>query len=1021
LLLLLKSPNVLLARPLLGGPEPFDKPLAKVADFGLSARLYGLSFMRVTSTRGDGALNELNEAEAEAASSSNDPAAAAAAKARADAAAAAAGGGGNNNLVNLNPTWAAPEVLQAKPYTTQSDVYSMGIVLWELITHEHPFQSEVKMEYFIRGYVLDGGRPTIPDGVPPDYERLVRSCWHADPAQRPTFIEIVERLIDLACDLAPDLAAALGGGGCLSNADDSPMARSVAVRESLSPPPLSDERASGGAAGAVATPPPPHISVTSVAAAASDDAAALAVALVTGGNARDTMRSSMMAMQLLPGGDGLMDSAGLEVSPRSSVSPCSSPRGGGSAASLLSAPSPVTAVPPDEAKGDMLRRFEIAAVVGEDTVAAAASIECVWQRDEDAPQCGSCSRKFTFTLRRHHCRRCGFIFCGSCLERRPEYTCVRCCVTLDRKRAAEKRLTKHTTRSRLSRSADMRVRDMALAHGRYLWLAFESGRVALAVLDHVAVATASTDRREPLFLHCKPFDRHHASVDAAVFHARANATWTGSADGVVQVWRGQPVDPSTVIETMARKRGWLNVVNARAGAPHPRRMWVVLENGQLAWFKHRRVGSPAGQVHVGDVRSLNASRTGIVIRYVSLGQGGLFELHLEPAASSSKEQSNQHASAAGDGGGAAGSAGADDALSSKSTRGASRVLFDWYIQLQRITVTYKEIHRRRDVASTEAPAPAAPASASASASASSSSGVSLNRTVADGQLVPLVRQAISNSGITALSVIDGRVWSATCDVRMVEWAIDERADQTGLRPDLKTRLVALRQLTLSATPRIEQLPALIGMPASVGHIVVVPVGTELYVVSGRRDKKININASRCVESPHKSTITSAIKTHSDFVADTALLSSPRNASHDGAAVAAERTSRSRSSRSSSSSSSSELVPVANVSIEIELAAISDAQRPLELWTGDGMGTVCTWDPLTFKPLATMSVPHPIIAMVQLGPQVWIATTGGICRFDVSSKVALPSVDLDSASINALLAHSSQFLWAASHASLYFCG
>lgn len=38
----------------------------------------------------------------------------------------------------------------------------------------------------------------------------------------------------------------------------------------------------------------------------------------------------------------------------------------------------------------------------------------IWQPDQEAPECGSCGRPFTFFYRRHHCRMCGKVVCGSC-------------------------------------------------------------------------------------------------------------------------------------------------------------------------------------------------------------------------------------------------------------------------------------------------------------------------------------------------------------------------------------------------------------------------------------------------------------------------------------------------------------------------------------------------------------------------------------------------------------------------------
>eukprot|EP00887_Chlorella_sp_A99_P002763 scaffold6.g2763.t1 len=94
-----------------------------------------------------------------------------------------------------NPRWVAPEVLDGKDYSTASDVYAMGVILWELLTSRLPWEAEGVWR--IAALVRDGQRPPIP---PPeecagfvacaDYVRLMTACWAQDPAARPTFDDV---------------------------------------------------------------------------------------------------------------------------------------------------------------------------------------------------------------------------------------------------------------------------------------------------------------------------------------------------------------------------------------------------------------------------------------------------------------------------------------------------------------------------------------------------------------------------------------------------------------------------------------------------------------------------------------------------------------------------------------------------------------------------------------------------------------------------------------------------------------
>ena len=103
-----------------------------------------------------------------------------------------------------NPDWLAPEVLLGKPYTNASEVYSFGIVLWELISNQHPFDEFSFSFNFQKAEAIchDLIRPTIPAGTPENYAKLITSCWDPDPEARPTFDYVqskIDEMITLCC------------------------------------------------------------------------------------------------------------------------------------------------------------------------------------------------------------------------------------------------------------------------------------------------------------------------------------------------------------------------------------------------------------------------------------------------------------------------------------------------------------------------------------------------------------------------------------------------------------------------------------------------------------------------------------------------------------------------------------------------------------------------------------------------------------------------------------------------------
>ena len=87
-----------------------------------------------------------------------------------------------------SPVWSAPEVLRGEPYDESADVYSFGIVLWEIISRERPYPGQHPMQLIGRiAYQKPSMRPPIPDCENSDLIDLMIRCWHDDPGVRPTF------------------------------------------------------------------------------------------------------------------------------------------------------------------------------------------------------------------------------------------------------------------------------------------------------------------------------------------------------------------------------------------------------------------------------------------------------------------------------------------------------------------------------------------------------------------------------------------------------------------------------------------------------------------------------------------------------------------------------------------------------------------------------------------------------------------------------------------------------------------
>jgi sterile alpha motif and leucine zipper containing kinase AZK len=88
--------------------------------------------------------------------------------------------------------WAAPEVLQHDCHSLASDVFSFGIVLWEVWTSREPFEGVPKIR--IARDVMSGVRLDIPSEVPSTLSNLIQSCWETDPSMRPDMRRVLRVL-----------------------------------------------------------------------------------------------------------------------------------------------------------------------------------------------------------------------------------------------------------------------------------------------------------------------------------------------------------------------------------------------------------------------------------------------------------------------------------------------------------------------------------------------------------------------------------------------------------------------------------------------------------------------------------------------------------------------------------------------------------------------------------------------------------------------------------------------------------
>ena len=100
--------------------------------------------------------------------------------------------------VPLPMRWMAPESLEDNEFSTASDVWSFGVVMWEMNNPSRIPYDDIKDSTRVGIKLHKGLRLPIPKEYPPKVERIMKACWQEEPAMRPSFSLIAQLLTSFA-------------------------------------------------------------------------------------------------------------------------------------------------------------------------------------------------------------------------------------------------------------------------------------------------------------------------------------------------------------------------------------------------------------------------------------------------------------------------------------------------------------------------------------------------------------------------------------------------------------------------------------------------------------------------------------------------------------------------------------------------------------------------------------------------------------------------------------------------------
>uniref|UniRef100_A0A0N4VVW5 Protein kinase domain-containing protein n=2 Tax=Haemonchus placei TaxID=6290 RepID=A0A0N4VVW5_HAEPC len=93
--------------------------------------------------------------------------------------------------VHLRIRWHAPEVIKTGFYTTPSDVFSYGILVWEIFHYVQRPYGKIENHVIREKISKPDFRPGVDKSLPEEIKHIMEFCWKADPSKRPVMATVV--------------------------------------------------------------------------------------------------------------------------------------------------------------------------------------------------------------------------------------------------------------------------------------------------------------------------------------------------------------------------------------------------------------------------------------------------------------------------------------------------------------------------------------------------------------------------------------------------------------------------------------------------------------------------------------------------------------------------------------------------------------------------------------------------------------------------------------------------------------